>query len=384
MRKYRFIPGAGVLALALIAMMNEDVPAVIGLILIIAAAILLIFASRGTVYFSKAVRAINSSEPGKKEKGVELMEKALKAGLSDENAVVAASVLLQNDNEEKAKEILEPLSMSKERKVAGPALSSLSMYYWLQKDYAKAIELCEKSKSIGYVSRNLCINLLTYYLAAGKTREFSELLDEMGTSGGSSPAIVDFVAVKAELAKKIHRQPTEDDLLGYIMYPKVFVDYFNNHQKYGAVMDLDTTTYYQGMRPGETLRIKIGTGKEMILKLDFVSPTDQDGQRTLFYELDGRAFQMKVKDRSVKTQTASVPKADPDDPGQVGMPLNGNVVKVNVKAGDQVKVGEVLLTTEAMKMESAVKAPFSGTVKQVNVKVGDALKSQDLLLTLEK
>lgn len=197
MRKYRFIPGAGVLALALIAMMNEDVPAVIGLILIIAAAILLIFASRGTVYFSKAVRAINSSEPGKKEKGVELMEKALKAGLSDENAVVAASVLLQNDNEEKAKEILEPLSMSKERKVAGPALSSLSMYYWLQRDYAKAIELCEKSKSIGYVSRNLCINLLTYYLAAGKTREFSELLDEMGTSGGSSPAIVDFVAVNA-------------------------------------------------------------------------------------------------------------------------------------------------------------------------------------------
>ena len=201
---------------------------------------------------------------------------------------------------------------------------------------------------------------------------------------GSLAKPVDFVAVKAELAKKIHRQPTEDDLLGYIMYPKVFVDYFNNHQKYGAVMDLDTTTYYQGMRPGETLRIKIGTGKEMILKLDFVSPTDQDGQRTLFYELDGRAFQMKVKDRSVKTQTASVPKADPDDPGQVGMPLNGNVVKVNVKAGDQVKVGEVLLTTEAMKMESAVKAPFSGTVKQVNVKVGDALKSQDLLLTLEK
>ena len=145
MRKYRFIPGAGVLALALIAMMNEDVPAVIGLILIIAAAILLIFASRGTVYFSKAVRAINSSEPGKKEKGVELMEKALKAGLSDENAVVAASVLLQNDNEEKAKEILEPLSMSKERKVAGPALSSLSMYYWLQKDYAKAIDAYKMS-----------------------------------------------------------------------------------------------------------------------------------------------------------------------------------------------------------------------------------------------
>ena len=66
------------------------------------------------------------------------------------------------------------------------------------------------------------------------------------------------------------------------------------------------------------------------------------------------------------------------------MPLNGTVVKVNVKAGDQVKVGDVLVTTEAMKMESAVKAPFTGTVQEVLVKVGDTLKSQDLLLTLAK
>ncbi len=197
MGKYRFIPGTGVLILALIAMMDDSIPAFIGLILITAAAVLLIYASRGTVYFSKAVRAINSMEYGKKQQGVQLMKKALKAGLSNENAVVAASVLLQNDDEESAKEILEPLSLSKERKVAGPALSSLSMYYWLQKDYAKAIELCETAKTNGYVSRNLCINLLTYYLAAGKTREFSELLDEMGTSGASSPAIVDFLAVNA-------------------------------------------------------------------------------------------------------------------------------------------------------------------------------------------
>lgn len=64
------------------------------------------------------------------------------------------------------------------------------------------------------------------------------------------------------------------------------------------------------------------------------------------------------------------------------MPLNGNVVKVNVAEGDQVKVGDVLVVTEAMKMESAVKAPFTGKVTKVYAKVGDALKSQDLLLIL--
>ena len=40
------------------------------------------------------------------------------------------------------------------------------------------------------------------------------------------------------------------------------------------------------------------------------------------------------------------------------------------------------MTTEAMKMESAVKAPFTGKVTKVYAKVGDALKSQDLLLIL--
>lgn len=201
---------------------------------------------------------------------------------------------------------------------------------------------------------------------------------------GSQAEPVDFAAVKQELANKIHREPTEDDLLGYIMYPKVFVDYFNNNQAYGPLMDLDTTTYYQGMRPGESLQIQLGAGKEMLLKLLFVSPADAEGMRTLYYELDGQAFQMQVKDQSLKGQVVSVPKADPDDPSQIGMPLNGTVVKVNVKAGDQVKVGDVLVTTEAMKMESAVKAPFSGAVKEVFVKVGDTLKSQDLLITLEQ
>lgn len=149
-------------------------------------------------------------------------------------------------------------------------------------------------------------------------------------------------------------------------------------------MDLDTTTYYQGMRPGENLTVSYGTGKKMLLKLDFVSPADNEGNRTLFFELNGQTLQLKVKDRQLKGKVASVPKADPENPGQVGMPLNGNVVKVNVKAGDEVKVGQVLVTTEAMKMESAVKAPFTGKVTEVFAKVGDALKSQDLLLKLSK
>ena len=199
---------------------------------------------------------------------------------------------------------------------------------------------------------------------------------------GSLAKPVDFAAVKQELAAKINQEPSEDDLQGYIMYPKVFTTYFRNHQRYGEVMDLDTTTYYQGMRPGEILHVKYGQGKEMIIKLDFVSAPDDDGDRFLFFELDGRILKIKVKDNSMKDKVVSVSKADPDKSNEIGMPLNGNVVKVNVAEGDQVKVGDVLVVTEAMKMESAVKAPFTGKVTKVYAKVGDALKSQDLLLTL--
>ena len=195
MKKYRFIPGLILLVLSLVAMSNENIPAPISMVLLLATAAVFIYSSRGTVYFSKAVKAINSGDYEKKLYGVRMMKKALDAGLSNENAVVAASVMLQNDEEERAREILEPLTKSSEKKVAGPAMSSLSMYYWLVKDYDKAIELCEKAMASGYVSRNICINLLTYYLAAGKTREFSNLLEQMGTSGASSPAVVDFLAI---------------------------------------------------------------------------------------------------------------------------------------------------------------------------------------------
>ena len=42
-----------------------------------------------------------------------------------------------------------------------------------------------------------------------------------------------------------------------------------------------------------------------------------------------------------------------------------------------------MVVTEAMKMETNVKAPFSGTVKSVTAKVGDQLDDHDLLLTIE-
>ena len=54
----------------------------------------------------------------------------------------------------------------------------------------------------------------------------------------------------------------------------------------------------------------------------------------------------------------------------VNAPMPGNILKVNVKAGEAVKAGTVLVVLEAMKMENEIMAPKDGTVTQVLVSKG--------------
>jgi acetyl/propionyl-CoA carboxylase alpha subunit len=51
--------------------------------------------------------------------------------------------------------------------------------------------------------------------------------------------------------------------------------------------------------------------------------------------------------------------------------IPGTIIKINVKPGQQVKHGDLLVIFEAMKMHNQLKAPFDGVIKEVNAKVGD-------------
>ena len=57
----------------------------------------------------------------------------------------------------------------------------------------------------------------------------------------------------------------------------------------------------------------------------------------------------------------------------VNAPMPGNILRVNVKAGDAVKSGTVLCVLEAMKMENEIMAPKDGTVTQVLVSKGSTV-----------
>lgn len=61
----------------------------------------------------------------------------------------------------------------------------------------------------------------------------------------------------------------------------------------------------------------------------------------------------------------------------------GNILNVNVKVGDSVKKGQVLLILEAMKMENEIMAPKDGTVTAVNVQKGSTVESGALLVTID-
>ena len=89
-----------------------------------------------------------------------------------------------------------------------------------------------------------------------------------------------------------------------------------------------------------------------------------------------------IHDKSKEAKVKSIPKAEPTNPNHVGATLSGSVLEMLVEKGQVVKKGTPLVVTEAMKMETTIKAPFDGKVTHIYVKDGDVLESQDLLLEL--
>ena len=111
--------------------------------------------------------------------------------------------------------------------------------------------------------------------------------------------------------------------------------------------------------------------------------TDDKGEVTVFFELNGQPRRVKVPDRAHGAEGGGARrKADPADATHVGAPMPGVVSQLAVAAGQGVAAGDVLLSIEAMKMETAIHAEHAGTVGEVLVKAGDQIDAKDLLLTV--
>ncbi len=195
---------------------------------------------------------------------------------------------------------------------------------------------------------------------------------------------VNFDEIRQELEAKDYGEVTEQDVISYVLYPKVFDQFMQTKQQYGDLSLLDTPTFFFGMRNGETVEIEIDTGKRLIIKLETISEPDENGYRTIYYVMNGQARRISIKDENIKTNTNLKPKADKSNPSHIGAQMPGSVTEVKVTVGEEIKVNQPLLITEAMKMETTIQAPFNGTIKQVTVVNGDAIATGDLLIEIEK
>ncbi|NCW64673.1 MAG: pyruvate carboxylase [Rhodobacteraceae bacterium] len=171
---------------------------------------------------------------------------------------------------------------------------------------------------------------------------------------------VDLEAKRQEVSDQLDGTPIDDeDLNGYLMYPKVFTDYMQRHKTYGPVRTLPTKTFFYGMEPGEEITAEIDPGKTLEIRLQAVGETTDDGEVKVFFELNGQPRVIRVPNRIVKATTSAKPKAELGNANHIGAPMPGVVASVAVQAGQEVREGDLLLTIEAMKMETGIHAERS-------------------------
>ena len=198
---------------------------------------------------------------------------------------------------------------------------------------------------------------------------------------GSRLEAADLDAKRTELESIIGRAPNEYEFASWLMYPKVFSDFAVSQDQYGPVSVLPTDVFFYGIKPDEEILVDLERGKTLIIRCLAVSDADAEtGLVTVFFELNGQPRRTRVPDRSRSGGVHTRPKADPTDAKQVGAPLPGVISTLCVTQGQEVKAGDVLLSIEAMKMESALHAERDGVVSEVHVKVGDQIDAKDLLL----
>jgi pyruvate carboxylase len=197
---------------------------------------------------------------------------------------------------------------------------------------------------------------------------------------GASLPPTDLAAERAKIQQKLPRPVTDDDLASYLMYPKVWTEYVTDRLQYGDVAILPTPVFFYGMEPGEEVTVDIERGKTLIVRYVTSGEPNDDGTRTVYFELNGEPRPVRVPDRKQVVQRPPQRKVEPGNPKHLGAPMPGTVATVTTAVGRKVTRGEVLVTLEAMKMETAVRAEMDGEVTEVIAKPGAQVDAKDLLV----
>jgi pyruvate carboxylase len=204
----------------------------------------------------------------------------------------------------------------------------------------------------------------------------------LAARAGAELAPIDLAAERERLEQRLARAVSHEELASHLMYPRVFADYARERRLYGDPAILPTPVFFYGMEPGQEVTVDLERGKTLIVRYVASSEPHEDGTRTVFFELNGQPRSVRVPDRSRVATQAPPRKAEPGNPLHLGAPMPGVVATVAVVPGAKVAQGDTLLTLEAMKMETTVRAEAEGEVAEVAVRPGQAVEAKDLLVVL--
>ncbi len=223
-------------------------------------------------------------------------------------------------------------------------------------------------------------------LGEKKFKEARDLYKAAAKKGNDAPSSnlppANLDKLRAELATKLKRPATDDDLYSHLMYPQVFATFEKHRQDFSDVSMLPTPAFFYGLQHREEINVAIEPGKTLIIRLINVGEAEKDGRRTITYELNGMTRETYIADKGTVPKVKQRPKADLTDARQIPAPIPGLIAAISVSVGHKVAKGDKLLMMEAMKMQTTVSAPMDGVVEEVLVALGDTVQSKDLLLKL--
>ena len=189
---------------------------------------------------------------------------------------------------------------------------------------------------------------------------------------------VDFDKEYAEFTDKYDSDSTFRDFLSWKFYPKVFDEYYQFRKVYGDVSAVPTPAFFYGMKTDEEIMVEIGKGKNILIRLLYVGKTNDEGNCTVYFRLNGQTRSVEVADKKAVIKKESHVKASAST--HIGTPLQGLLSRIFVKEGDKVKKNVPLFTIEAMKMETTITAPADMTVSRLVLKEGTVVEADDLVM----
>jgi pyruvate carboxylase len=172
------------------------------------------------------------------------------------------------------------------------------------------------------------------------------------------------------------------DFLAFKLYDKVYEEFHENRAKFGDVSIIPSQAFWYGLHPNEEILIKIEEGKTILVRYLHMSEPDEEGKRSVSFELNGQTRRINVRDRSMKVVKPTNKKVSKE--GDIGAPLQGRISRILVNKGDEVQKNTHLYIIEAMKMESIVAAPFAGVIASVQLNEGTVVEQNDWVVEIDK